>query len=305
MAELRLRALRGVACAVLAACGGVAPGPPPYGFDVAPEQPFRMEAEDETTVDGTPVRIQRLADFRLVVDEAARSRYEIALVLERWYLRVEGAPGGTTEILISEDGFHTRGTPEGEMFVGPDERGPGGATPRTLLSKPIGGFITTTSGEVAGEPWTSFDPLLAGVHVLDWVVLGFPVQGGPEGRWSGSRALPAIGQYEFGIDLPVRYERASEGGPADGARVRATGATRRSGLEVAAGLSGDVRFEYAAETDVDASGRVRRSRLELRLDFDGDGGEEVSSIHRVTIRCRECSGPAINPARGDSDTGEG
>lgn len=288
------------------ACGAEA-GPPPYGFDVTPEQCFRLEGEDPTVVDGTPVQIQRFAQFRLVVDAASQGRYELALLLERYYLRVEGAPGGTSEFALSSAGLLARGGPQGEMRLGPEEIGPGGASIRTLLSKPIGGFFVESSGAVIGTPWNSFDPLLAGVHVLDWVILALPVLAveGEGEAWSGERALPTIGQYEFGVTLPLRYEHVSDDAPVAGKRIRASGVLERSDIEVAVGLDGDVRFDYVGEVEFDGSGRLAEARVELRVEFDASDGTEVSSRHHVRINADECPDRSINPGSGRADSPEG
>ena len=274
--------------------------PPPYGFDRFPEQRFRIDAREETDVDGTPVLVQRFAEVRLAAEQASPSRTELVLYLERYYLRVEGAPGGTRELVISEQGIESRAGPEGDMRVVPDEIGPGGSSLRTLLARPIAGVVVDPRGEVLGKPWQSFDPLLMGVRVLDWLLLTLPVlETEAVGAWGGRRALPRIGQYDFGVDLPLRYELAVTG--SDGTkRIRANGVVERTGLEIAAGLAGDLRLEHQAESSLDPIGRVREVRIDLRVRFEGSSGTEVSSRHLVKVRCLDCDG-SINPMGGESD----
>lgn len=310
MAEGSRRWVLLVAAALLAGCDRVEVGPAPYGFELQPEQHFRLQAQGSTDVDGTPVTIQRMADVRLVAEPASQG-HEIALYLVRYYLLVKGAPGGTTELLISQDGgFSTIGTPEGNVHVGPDELGPGGASPRKLLSEPVAGFIVDTRGGVVGRPWSSLDPLLAGVHVLDWVLLSLPVlDAAGVAAWDSERPLPAIGRYQFGIDLPVRYERKSAGPAGDEQRILATGVARRSDLEITPGFSGDVSFDYQGESDLDAEDRVIESRIELQLEFvDSSDGGPIHSRHRVKLNCTNCPGardPAINPASPPPDNPTG
>ncbi len=280
---------------------------PPYGFDTEPEQCFRLEAEEPTEVDGTAVEIQRLAEFRLGVDAASDSRYELAMQLDRYYLNVEGAPGGSSELAISNEGLRARGGPQGEMRVGPEEIGPAGASLRSLLAKPIGGFIVDSSGVVAGTPWTSHDPLLAGVSVIDWLILAFPVLA-PEpdvASWSGKRALPPIGQYDFGASISLSYERVPSDGAPGSSRIRAGGTLERRDVEVAVGLEGDVRFDYRGETDLNARGQISESRAELRVRFDAADATEVTSRHQLRISATECPKRSINPVSRRTDRFEG
>ena len=307
MAEPAPRLWPCLALAATLACAAEQAEPPPYGFGSEPEQCFRLEAEEPTEVDGAAVEIQRLAEFRLAVDAASDSRYELAMLLGRYYLSVEGAPGGSSELVISNAGLLARGGPEGEMRVGPEEIGPGGASLRSLLARPIGGFIVDSSGVVAGTPWTSHDPLLGGVSLIDWLILALPVLGSdPEvASWSGERALPKIGRYDFGVSIPLQYERIDSDGPPGSSRIRAIGMLERRDIEVAVGLEGDVRFDYRGETDLDARGQVSESRAELRVRFDATDGTEVSSRHQLRISATECPEPSINPVTGRADSFEG
>ena len=100
-----MRAWLGSAAGIALLACAEEPAPPPYGFALAEEQRFRFEAEDKTTVDGTPVRVQRYADVRLVADSFEPRRTELVLYLDRYYIKVEGAPGGTTELALSERGL--------------------------------------------------------------------------------------------------------------------------------------------------------------------------------------------------------
>jgi hypothetical protein len=218
-----------VVVVVLAACRPEA-GPPPWAFDAWPEQRFRLEGEDTTQIDETPVSVQRFADLRLVASLTESGDTELALYVERFYMRVEGAPGGTSELAFSPEGLRSRG-PQGEVSFGAEDATPGGSTMASVLASPIGGVLFTTRGEVLGTPWRSRDPVLSGVYVLDWVLVALPVvERSREPAWSGSRDLPPIGQYELGLRLPIRYTR--EAPPPDTARIDASGLARRAHLRM-------------------------------------------------------------------------
>jgi hypothetical protein len=292
-----------LACALAAGCER-APEVPPYGFAQAREQRFSLEAIDETKIDGTPIKVRRAAEFRLELDPTpSEFGHEIALRLDRYWLSVEGPPELASELALSEKGLYARSPNDPEQRLGPTDPGPGGATLRTLLSRPIASFIARPNGEVVGTPWHAQDPLVYDVPVLDWLLLCVPVVEA-SASWSGTRALPALGQYQFGFGFPLRYERV-EGVPlASGVRVRASGVLSRHDVRVANGLSGDVELDHSGETDFDASGRVRSSRGDLKLRFSSPGGTRVDSRHRVEIRCSDCEG-AVNPPAVPSDTHSG
>ncbi len=280
-----------------------APTVPPYGFAQAHTQRFSLESIDETVIDGTPIKVRRAAEFALELDpEPSEFGHEIALRLDRYWLSVEGPPEIASELALSEKGLYARSPRDPEQRLRADEPGPGGATLRTLLSRPIASFIAKPNGEVVGTPWHAQDPLVYDVPVLDWVLLCLPVVEA-SASWGGARALPALGQYQFGFELPLRYERS--GAPlASGVRVRASGVLSRHDVRVANGLSGDVELDHSGETDFDASGRVREARGDLRLRFSSPDGTRVDSRHRVAIRCSDCDG-AVNPPAAPSDTHSG
>jgi hypothetical protein len=293
-ATLRSRCAAGAALLLAAAACGPG-GPAPYGFETLPDQGFRFEATDQTRIDGTPVSVERLADLRLIGKPLDSGRTELAVHLSRFYMRVEGAPGGTTELAISEKGLVTRGTGEGGLRIVPDSAKPEeGTLIARLLEDPLGGCILDGNGVLLGTSWKSRHPVLSGLEVLDWVMLALPIVA-PAGRqsWSGARTAPPIGQYAFGIEIPIRYRR-EPGGSAGTERVLATGVVRRSHLEVAPGLEGAITLDFAGEAELGTAGRVRRARGQLLFEFDGDGGTRVSSRHQVQLVCVGCD-TAVNP----------
>ena len=81
---------------------------PPYGFGAAPEQRFRFEADETTEVDGTPVKIVRVADVvlraKLEPSDSARAT-EVELYIDRYFIRIEGAPHGCN---AAQGHFHQR-----------------------------------------------------------------------------------------------------------------------------------------------------------------------------------------------------
>ena len=275
----------------LLACAGE-PVPPPYGFAAAEEQRFRFEAEDKTNVDGTPVRVQRYADVRLVVETFETRRTELTLYLDRYYIKVEGAPGGTTELALSERGLAARGPKEGEFSLAPGDARPGGGTVRELRERPVAGCELGPDGEIAGTLWQSFDPVLSGIDLLDWILLGFPVlSGGESSSWRARRSLPQLGQYQLGLELPLLYERAD--GDGEGQRIRVSGLVQRASLSLARNYTGALNLDHLGEVELGADGRVREAQFELRMRFNADSGGLVSSQHLVRIRSLDIDG-AIN-----------
>jgi len=271
----------------LLACGGE-PGPPPYGFGAAPEQRFRFEGEDRTDVDGEAVKVARFSELRLVAEEVVPGRTELALYLDRYYVRVEGAPGGTTELAISERGLAAHTPEEGDLTLAPDAERPGGGPVSELRDRPIGGGELKPTGEMNGEPWHSFDPILSGVALLDWVLIVFPVRAPDESTgWSAQRRVPALGQYELGMDLPIQYESASseiEGGQ----RIRMSGLLRRPELRVAPDFVGALSLDLIGEAEFGSDERLREAQVELRMRFEAQSGSQVSSKHLVRLRCLDC-----------------
>ena len=277
-------------------------GPLPYAFESIPEQAYRFELNDEISIDGAPVSVQRVADLRLIGSPLEDARLDFTLQLERYYMRVEGAPsaqGGTTELAISEKGVVTSGTAAGDVRLVPgDERVEEGLL-RGFLDRPIGGCVLDVHGGRLGTSWGSQNPLLAGVDVLDWVLLALPFVARDSDAWSGERSLPKIGQYLLGINIPIRYEPSE-----DGQGVRGTGFVRRARLEIAPGLSGAVQIDYAGEATLDAGGRIVNTGADLLFVFEGEDGTRVSSRHKVELRCSDCD-TSVNPAAPESDTSSG
>jgi hypothetical protein len=292
--------------ALVLGCPGKA-GPPPWGFAERPDQRFRLSAEENLEVDGEPVRIQRIADARISLESHEDGRSELVLYLDRYYMRVEGGPGGETEFVLSDAGLISRGTAAGEVLLAPDDDAPGGGTIADLLEKPVGGAFVNAAGESHSSPWQSYDPFLSGIHLVDWVLFSLPTVGPPAPAvWDGSRPAPTIGKYVLGIEVPLRYEsRPGEDGR--GSRVRSAGVVQRSDLRIAPGLQGAIRLDQSAEARLDPAGRLLSSRLELRMRFDGTQGTQVASVHRFELRCRDCDEPAhpeppVNPFAAEPDT---
>ncbi len=279
----------------LLACAGE-PAPPPYGFALAKEQRFRFEAEDHTLVDGAPVHVQRYADVRLVAEAFASGRTEIALYLDRYYIRVEGAPGGTTELALSERGLAARSPEQGDFVLAPDATRPGGGRVAELRERPVAGCELGPRGAIAGTPWHSYDPVLSGVDLLEWLLLGFPVLAADEANtWSARRPVPQLGQYQLGIELPLVYERMSSPVEA-GQRIRVSGLVERPSLRVAPDLAGVLSLDHMGQLDLGPEGRVHESQIELRMRFNPDSGGLVSSQHLIRIRCLDCDGAVNSPS---------
>lgn len=277
-------------------------GPLPYAFETISEQTYSFEANDEISIDGTPVAVQRVADLRLVGSPLEDARLDFTLQLERYYMRVDGAPsaqGETTELAISEKGVVTSGTAAGDVRLVPgDERIEEGLL-HDFLQKPVGGCVLDARGAKLGSSWESQNPLLAGVDVLEWVLLALPVLDRSSDVWTGERALPRIGQYVLGLDIPIRYEAGQEG-----RGLRGTGFVRRSRLEIAPGLAGAVQIDYAGEATLDPDGRIVHTKADLLFVFEGEDGTRVSSRHKVELRCSDCD-TSVNPAARESDTSSG
>jgi hypothetical protein len=141
------------------------------------------------------------------------------------------------------------------------------------------------------------------VPVLEWMLLCLPVLAGTEGAWSGERALPPLGQYEVGIALPLRYERA-DGPFGTQTRILSTGAVQRDDIRLTDALSGELDLDHQGETDLAPDGRVREARVELRFRFASPSGTRVSSRSRVLVRCTDCDA-TVNPPARPSDTQSG
>jgi hypothetical protein len=281
--------------------------PPPYAFGQLEHQRFRITAEARMQIDGEDVRIQRLADARLSLGSHEKGRSELVLYLERYYMRVEGGPGGDTELVISDAGLISRGGPAGEVLLSPEDEAPSGGTIGQLLDKPVGGVFVDARGEAQSSAWQSYDPLLSSIRLVDWVLFSLPTLAPPEAAaWEGSRQIPTIGKYVLGIELPVRYEsRLGEEGRIR--LVRSSGVAQRSDLRIAPWRPGAIRLDETSEARLDREGRVLGSHVELRMSFDGTEGTQVSSVHRFDLRCRDCGEPEspagpINPFEPRPDT---
>ena len=286
-----------VAAVCLIACSK--PEPPPYGFAAFPEQRFRFEAHETTRIDATPVEIVRLADVVLRAKPDENGDTEVELFLDRYYMRIEGAPGGASELSISDAGLTAR-TEEGPVTLGPHETTPGGDTVLEMRARPAASVALDGRGAAADRIWTSPHPVLAGVSLLDWILFALPTRGGAtDTSWSATRTLPQVGQYALGLALPVRWEL--RGGPL---ALRSAATARRESVHLAEGFEGRLAIETHGEADLEADGRVREARLELALDFAATNGAHVQSSHKIRLTCTSC--PAgVNSAQPGSDTAGG
>ena len=235
------------------------------------------------------------------------NRMEVAgtltLHLDRYYMRIEGAPGGEAEITLSQEGMVSKTAKDGEIRIGPDDPMPGGRTLRTLLGEPVAGVMLAPDGRTLGDPWLSRAPVLQDLPLLQWVVLSLPILAESETpSWTGRRPLPPLGQYHLGMELPIRYERSASTEEAPG--IRSAAAIERTSVELAPGYRGALEIDCRGEAAF-GTGRVLESaKLELHVRFRAEDDGEVHSRYRVRIRCTDCDS-AINPSGDDSDRPEG
>ncbi len=274
-------------------------GPPPYGFGERTTQRFVLETKEVTEVDGIAVTVTRYAEFDLQVEPDDSRGTELGLMLRRYYLGVEGAPGGDSELALSEEGMVTR-SGGNEVRIGPDDPMPGGRTIAAVLRHPIARLFLDASGRTLADPWRSLEPVLQDLPLVEWIALVLPVLGHPGGSWNGSRSLPPLGQYRLGIDLPVRYEATEEGGRL---RVRSAAGAQRTSIELTRGYRGALQLDGQGEAIL-GDGFVESAHFDLRTLFRAEDDSEVRSSYLVRLRCGECE-PPINPPGWDSDTPEG
>jgi len=276
---------------LLTACSKVET--PPYGFATSPEQRFHFEANERTDVDGTQVRIVRLADVRLFAQRDASDSSadtELSLFIERYFLRVEGMPGGDSELSISENGVRAV-TREGPLELRPDEHTPAGDTVNEMRSRPAASVTLDAAGEATSGIWTSPHPLWAGVALLDWMLLALPTREPMDRKpWPVKRLLPQVGNYALGVDLPMTWEEKA--GPL---ALRGAGALSRDSLRLAENFEGKVAIEARSEADLAEDGRVREARVQLRLDFQATNGARVQSSHDIRVTCTGCDAPVNSP----------
>jgi hypothetical protein len=280
----------------IAACGQS--GPPPYGFDQKPEQAFVFEAEETSEIDGVSVKVTRYSEFDLLLGSDDPGRTELNLRLGRYYMKVEGAPGGRAELALSSQGMVSQSPTDGEVRIGPDDPMPGGRTVRALLRAPVAGVVLAADGRMLGDPWRSQEPILQDLPLIEWVALALPVLGGPEGgSWNGRRPLPPLGQYRLGMELSVRYEWSRDDG---GTVIRSASGIERASVELARGFRGSLQIESRGEASL-ADGFVEIAHVDLRALFRAEDDSEVRSSYRVRLRCSDCDQPTINPPTEGSD----
>jgi hypothetical protein len=275
------------------------PAPPPYGFAEFPEQRFRFEANETTEIDGTRVEIARAADVVLRAKPDERRDTEVELFLDRYWMRVDGAPGGASELSISEKGVTAR-TNEGPVTLGAGDKTPAGDSVLEMRARPAASVALDSRGAATEAIWTSTHPILMGVSLLDWILLALPTRAAAgETSWVATRMLPQVGQYAMGLDVPVHWE------PRDGPlALRSAGTVTRDSLRVAENFEGRVSIETRGEVDLEADGRVREARLQLELDFAATNGTHVQSSHTIRLRCASCPG-GVNSVQPGSDSAFG
>jgi hypothetical protein len=275
---------------------------PPYGFGAVPEQRYRFEADETTEIDGTPVKIVRAADLVLRAKpgaDDAPGATEIELFIDRYLIRVEGGPGGPSELSVSEQGLRAV-TREGPVQLGADEKTPGGDTVLEMRARPVASVALDSSGSTSAEIWTSPHPVWTGVSLLDWILLALPTREPPDRKpWVANRLLPHVGQYLLGVDVPVRWEEGT--GPL---ALRATGAVSRDSLRLAENFAGKVDIQTRGEAALEDDGRVREARVQLAFDFTATNGTHVVSSHDIRIQCTSC-GAGVNSPQQGSDTQRG
>jgi hypothetical protein len=273
-------------------------GPPPYGFDQETVQRFVFESEEHTDVDGSPATVIRYAEVELEASAASQARTELALRLERYYMRVEGAPGGTSEIALSPTGLVSRDPVQGELRLDADQPVPGGRTVGALLRQAVASAVLRSDGALVGSLWHSREASLGDLPLMEWILLALPIVSDAEGRsWTGRRPVPPLGQYELGIEIPLRFERAD----AFGREIRSSGSVRREALELAEGFRGLLEITYAGEASLSPAGAIDEARLQLHALFRDEQGGEVRAHYRARLRCADC-GAAVNPPPEGSDT---
>ena len=279
-----------VLCAAVCALACSRAAEPPYGLGKFPEQHWRFEADELTEIDGTKVTIERAADVVLRAEPEPERDTPLDLYVERYRIRIDGAPAGTSELQVSELGL-TATTAEGPVSLGAGDPTPAGDTVLELRARPVASAELDRFGAATHPAWASQHPVWAGLSLADWWLLALPPQGSPAGPTL--RALPQIGQYALGLDVPMRWQ----GGAGEG-RVSA------DSLHLASGFDGRAEVEARSQADLAPDGRVRAARLQVALDFKATNGTHVRSSHKIRWTCSDC-GPGVNPPPPRPDTDRG
>jgi hypothetical protein len=275
------------------------PERPPWGFDRSAAQRFVLETEELTEIAGARVDVARRAEISLEAKDTEAGGTDIALRVERYELRIEGAPDGTSEMALSPEGLVSRSAAQGETRLGPEEVVPGGRSVAALLRQPIGGFVVSGDGGLLGEPWHSREPILADLPLVEWVLLALPALARERSApLAEGRPLPPLGQYRLGIPMSIRFERET----AD--RIRGVGLLQRPSIELAPGYRGRLEVQGTAETALSISGEIEESKVELRTAFEGSEGDRVYAHYRARLR-PDPQPRTVNPSPQGSDTPEG
>ena len=266
--------------------GGCQEGPAPYGLAGASEQRFTLEEDGLTTVDGEVTRVRRYTEFRLVSVDRAEGGSTLEVYLERFYESSETTQG-ESEVGISSEGVLVRDPEHGDLQLAPGDPTPTAPTLSALLEEPLASAVMGADGVVRGNIWHAHDPLLTTIAPLEWLLLALPTLNGSEAAsWEGSREVPQIGRYRLGVQLPMSYLRVE--GDAGEPRIRLASFARRSGIELAQGLSGDLELTVRGETELDGETKLASATSELMLSFTGADGSSIEATYRSTLRCSSC-----------------
>jgi hypothetical protein len=96
--------------------------------------------------------------------------------------------------------------------------------------------------------------------------------------------MPRIGQYELGLELPLRHTRdASHPG-----EIRSDAVLERPALELVRGFAGQLLLDLEGLARFAPDGALQRAVLELRLRFDAQQGGRVTSVEKLRLRCARC-----------------
>ncbi len=283
---MHMRCIGAFICSLALACQPAEPPRAPYGFDAFETQNFRLELNAKTEINGRKVDVQQVADYRLLA-RPQRGETELELQLQRYFETVEGAPTGTSQLAISERGLVTR-TDQGETRLDPNDANPSGGTIRGLLKKTQASALIAEDGSTTAEIIQSLDPILAGLHVLDWAMLAYPVtHPETETAWNGHRDLPPMGRYQLGIRLPLHYQNTTIGED-ERTWIRWHSRVERDDLRIQQGLSGRLLLEVRGESELLADGRLSGSQAEIEMHLDAEQGDRITSRYKLQVRCLGC-----------------
>ena len=240
----------------------------------------------------------RFGDVILRAKPADGGGAELELFIDHYAARTEGTPDGGSELSISEKGYWVQTPKTGRVGFGPNDKTLGGDTPLEMRARPAAAVEVDTNGEVLEPIWTSPHPVLLDIALLDWLIIALPTRA-PSGEraWVARRMVPQTGQFNLGVELPLRWESDPDAPPA----LRASGSVARESLRVAPGLEGKLALDARGSAELFPDGRVRVATFELRLDLQATDGTHVASRHQLRVSCTSCQAP-VNSPEGSSDS---